>query len=146
MILDSGERTEYNTGAVRDLKEGKGRFDLMPLDVVAEYLEDSVIYHISRYKASGDVTELYEALRIFIDDAYRSDSYRAMREVAKHFEDGCNKYGADNWRKGIPENSYIDSAVRHYCKWMSGMTDEPHDRAFVWNILCLAWTSRKGVK
>ena len=36
MIKDSGNRTEYETGAVRDIQEGKGRCDLMPLDVVAE--------------------------------------------------------------------------------------------------------------
>ncbi len=30
-IKDSGERTEFKTGAVRDLREGKGRFDLLPM-------------------------------------------------------------------------------------------------------------------
>jgi len=29
-IKDSGERTEFTTGAVRDLRKGKGRFDLLP--------------------------------------------------------------------------------------------------------------------
>lgn len=33
-IKDSGERTEFETGAVRDLHEGKGRFDLLPLNAV----------------------------------------------------------------------------------------------------------------
>ena len=28
-IKDSGERTEYDTGAVRDLRKGKGRYDLL---------------------------------------------------------------------------------------------------------------------
>lgn len=30
MIKDSGERREFDTGAVRDIRFGKGRFDLMP--------------------------------------------------------------------------------------------------------------------
>ena len=34
MIKDSGERTEFSTGAVRDLHEGKGRFDLLPMCVL----------------------------------------------------------------------------------------------------------------
>lgn len=34
-ILDSGTRREFDTGAVRDMAEGKGRCDLMPLGVVA---------------------------------------------------------------------------------------------------------------
>lgn len=29
-ILDSGERTTFSTGSVRDMHEGKGRFDLLP--------------------------------------------------------------------------------------------------------------------
>lgn len=30
MIKDSGDRTEFSTGAVRDMHEGKGRMDLLP--------------------------------------------------------------------------------------------------------------------
>ena len=33
-IKDSGERTEFATGAVRDMHEGKGRFDLLPMCVL----------------------------------------------------------------------------------------------------------------
>lgn len=29
VLKDSGERTEFQSGAVRDLGEGKGRFDLV---------------------------------------------------------------------------------------------------------------------
>lgn len=35
-ILDSGERTVFETGAVRDMHEGKGRMDLLPLSAVIE--------------------------------------------------------------------------------------------------------------
>lgn len=35
-ILDSGDRTEFSTGAVRDLSEGKGRMDLIPWMAVIE--------------------------------------------------------------------------------------------------------------
>ena len=34
MIKDSGERTKFETGAVRDMHEGKGRFDLLPMCVL----------------------------------------------------------------------------------------------------------------
>jgi len=33
-IKDSGERTEFKTGAVRDLRIGKGRFDLLPWETI----------------------------------------------------------------------------------------------------------------
>jgi len=30
MLKDSGKRQEFNTGSVRDTREGKGRYDLLP--------------------------------------------------------------------------------------------------------------------
>ncbi len=35
-ILDSGDRTEFPTGAVRDMHEGKGRMDLLPWNAIME--------------------------------------------------------------------------------------------------------------
>ena len=35
IIKDSGDRTQFETGAVRDMREGKGRCALMPLEVVS---------------------------------------------------------------------------------------------------------------
>lgn len=136
-IKDSGDRTEFSTGAVRDMREGKGRCDLMPLDVVAKQLESSTLIHIHRFQTTGDAFELCHVLKlcnIFPDPS------TMFLEVAKHFEDGAKKYGEYNWQKGIPVNCYIDSAVRHYLKFLRGDTDERHDRAFVWNILCCIWT------
>ena len=64
-----------------------------------------------------------------------------LLEVSKHFEEGCKKYGERNWEKGIPLHCYIDSGVRHLLKYMAYWTDEPHDRAFVWNMLCCIHTA-----
>lgn len=147
-ILDSGDRTEFATGAVRDMREGKGRCDLLPLAQVAVYLAlfydklyaVEILLHIRDYQASGDVEYLYKALKIFESHSDWKDPYTMFLEVAKHFEEGCNKYGENNWRKGIPVKFYIDSALRHYFKYLRGDNDEPHDRAFCWNILCCIWT------
>lgn len=35
-ILDSGDRTKFNTGAVRDMHTGKGRMDLLPVTAIIE--------------------------------------------------------------------------------------------------------------
>lgn len=35
-IKDSGQRTEFATGALRDMHEGKGRFDLLPWHAITE--------------------------------------------------------------------------------------------------------------
>ena len=136
-ILDSGNRTVFPGGAVRDIQEGKGRCDLLPLHEVAEMLCSTAIKDIANFQDTKDVFNLYAA--IIHCDCF-IDIYTTILEVAKHFEDGCNKYGERNWEKGIPVNRYIDSAVRHYIKHLRGDTDEMHDRAFVWNILCCIWT------
>lgn len=141
MIKDSGERREFGTGAVRDIQEGKGRCDLMPLDVVSELLFDDVIDSLAEFKTKGTTLYLFGALTAFKG---RSDwdVFTMLLEVAKHFEDGAKKYGENNWQKGIPVRCYIDSAVRHYLKFLRGDKDEPHDRAFCWNIMCAIWTCR----
>lgn len=95
-LKDSGARSEFSTGAVRDLQEGKGRMDLLPL--------------------------------------------RALREVSKIFEAGAKKYAADNWRKGIPIERFVDSGKRHLDKWIMGEDDEPHLAQACWNMLCLLET------
>ena len=138
MIKDSGERTEFQTGAVRDMRAGKGRCDLMPLEVVADVMDDGIIRDVARFQTSGDWRDLSSAILRFANERKWSVP-ELMLETSIHFEEGAKKYGENNWQKGIPTNCYVDSAVRHYLKWLRGDADEPHDRAFVWNLLCCIW-------
>ena len=142
-ILDSGNRTQFESGAVRDMREGKGRFDLVPLEVASEVLNNNpILRDISNFLNSDDEqnTEwLYAALLNFAEAAYGGQRETMLLEVAKHFEEGAKKYGPDNWRKSIPVWCYIDSATRHYLKWLRGDTDEYHCRSFVWNLMCCIW-------
>lgn len=192
-IKDSGDRTVFESGAVRDCPVGKGRCDLLPLKEIEEWLRCNNRYEINCLGTLNDVKNyfeedqkqliedfgctgyswymeaLYSALNGFlrykwrdyiscIDDSMIDKEFKdnideytknadllklkttAILEVSKHFEDGAAKYGDNNWKKGIPINRYIDSAIRHYIKVLRGDTDERHDRAFMWNILCLIWT------
>lgn len=150
MILDSGKRREFDSGAVRDCSDGRGRCDLLPLDVVAEllaYYSDfrsmtasvDVLKFVSNFLITGSYIDLYQALYAFcVRNSWNVPEM--LLEVSKHFEEGATKYGERNWEKGIPAHCYVDSAVRHYLKWYEDIIDERHDRAFCWNILCLAWT------
>lgn len=143
-LKDSGSRREFDTGAVRDIAEGKGRCDLMPLDVIANILgndnaPDFVLDSIRAYMETGNTKALFQAVEYF-RNAWGVPTETMLLELAKHFEEGAKKYGEHNWQKGIPVHCYIDSAVRHYLKWRRGDKDEPHDRAFVWNLICCIWT------
>lgn len=144
-IKDSGERREFASGAVRDIQEGKGRCDLMPLRVVANILGDGEypdphLTWIAEFQETGETKWLTACLMRFgvLTKAFKTLPTMFL-EVAKHFEEGAKKYGENNWQKGLPVNCYIDSAVRHYLKWLRGDKDEPHDRAFVWNLMCCIW-------
>ncbi len=139
MISDSGNRTEFTTGAVRDIQEGKGRCDLLPLDVIGNLSCEIVIQEIAEFVKTQDAKFLYNSLHTFIDTKILNIN-TAIIELSKHFEEGAIKYGEYNWQKGIPYSRYIDSAVRHYLKFLRDDTDERHGRAFMWNIVCLIWT------
>lgn len=144
MILDSGNRTEFGTGAVRDLQQGKGRCDLLPLEVIENLVPGNNGKHlpvsfIEEFVETGDIYYLYNAIHSFCE--VRGWDIPTMSiEVSIHLEDGATKYGENNWQKGIPVHCYINSGVRHYLKWMRGDNDEPHDRAFCWNMMCAIWT------
>lgn len=77
-VKDSGKRQSFNTGAVRDIQEGKGRYDLIPplfLERLAKHYEagarkygdnnwqkgipidrymDSALRHINKYRMRMD--------------------------------------------------------------------------------------------
>lgn len=147
MIKDSGERREFETGAVRDIQEGKGRCDLLPLDAIDWLYNDKVLFNLNCFIESKNIDYIRSALdTIALRCFNKADSYSHQRmanmllEVAVHYEEGAMKYGEYNWQKGIPTHCYLDSAIRHYLKLLRGDTDERHDRAFVWNLLGLVWT------
>lgn len=159
-IKDSGNRREFESGAVRDAAEGRGRCDLLPLDCVAEYFSQfDCPKYTYFYRAEAVSKILYElnevqfystncpaknhimtAIEAFIRIAYEDKFGHAFMELSKHYEEGAKKYAERNWQKGIPAHCYIDSCVRHLLKWYDGWNDEPHDRAVLWNLFGLWWT------
>lgn len=159
MIQDSGDRRQFESGAVRDMAGGKGRCDLMPLFDVANvfrFVGEESAYEIL-YKLSSllrdDLSqkEKYEYCMMILSDFVdfqrelheTSGSFpNLFLEVAVHYEEGAKKYGEHNWEKGLPLWCYVDSATRHFLKYLDSWDDERHDRAFVWNILGYMYTIR----
>lgn len=162
-LSDSGNRTKFDSGAVRDMHEGKGRCDLMPLDVIADifnsssvipkkdldisYSSDDASYiffnNLWLFKVTGDTCYLHRCLDSLFSTFRESMTvYEPLLELSKHYENGAIKYGEHNWEKGIPLHSFIDSAIRHYMKDKRGDKDEPHDVACIWNIIGAIWTKQ----
>jgi hypothetical protein len=95
-LHDSGQRERFATGSVRDTREGKGRYDLLP--------------------------------------------FHALYRLARVYEKGALKYGEHNWRKGQPLSRFLDSALRHLCRYAEGFRDEDHLAQALWNICGLIET------
>lgn len=157
-IKDSGDRRVFydqdgHEGAVRDMAEGKGRFDLTALQEVADIVLDVAPQHfgndlkgyVLRYLAdfydSHDMQDIrFAIIRLGIEA--EKDVFSMMIEYSIHCENGAKKYGENNIRKGVKTSSLLDSAVRHYVKWLRGDDDEDHWVASLWNMMWLMWTIR----
>ena len=62
MIKDSGERTQFDTGAVRDMHTGKGRMDLLPWEALDVPGQD--IGHGKGQQVDGDQRDKGEQRRV----------------------------------------------------------------------------------
>lgn len=96
---DSGR--VFSTGARRNSSQGKGRYDLLPVE--------------------------------------------AISALAQRFEYGASLHGANNWRKGIPNSSLFDSALRHLFQALNGQTDEDHLASCMWNVAVLIYNRENNL-
>lgn len=60
-----------------------------------------------------------------------------MRRVADLYTRGLEKYGENNWTKGMPCTRYLSSAMRHLEQARAGDTEEDHWAAAVWNLFAI---------
>ncbi|MEM1953412.1 MAG: DUF5664 domain-containing protein [Candidatus Caldarchaeum sp.] len=72
-------------------------------------------------------------------DMYRYDLVTpiGMRRLAETYAEGAEKYGVDNWKKGIPASDLVNHALRHIFLYLAGDTSEDHPAHAVWNLMTL---------
>lgn len=143
-IKDSGNRTDFANGAVREIREENGRCDLLPIKQVAmlfenDYIVKTALEGIDDYIYNGKKDGIISALKSFCKVKYRDSIPEMILAVSHHYKDALSKYPERNWEKGLPTHSFVDSGVRHLLKIARGDQDEPHNNAFVWNMLGILW-------
>ena len=186
-IKMDGEKSGFDGGAIRYTKNGKGRFDLIPGDVIADILSyvidrfygnavltaskssmieeayrgnlddrfantviNMVIHHYCAADIVGDVGE--EPMMEVTEFCFFKGFYEMLKDLALHYECGAEKYGVDNWKKGIPVTggerggSFMDSALRHLNQYCQDLTDEKHYISCIWNCVCGLWALRNSQK
>lgn len=139
-IKDNGQRTQFETGAVREIDETKGRCDLVYNHGWCEVVGGDMFYdEMECFVRMGRSSHIISAIQYFVYIAYKNDFNTAYLEVSQHYAEGAKKYSDRNMEKGLPWHSMVDSALRHYTKWRRGDNDEPHARAVIWNLLTLLY-------
>jgi len=61
--------------------------------------------------------------------------WTALFLVSRIYENGNKQRGIRNWEKGMPISEYLDSAMRHITRYLSGERSEPHLSQATWNLL-----------
>lgn len=165
---DTGARTKFNTGSQKEIIEGRGRYDLLPISIVGSLIYayyddynlapddpnvenamavDDFLYNIHlsfiREDYFDKIDVLLNATNIFISEFLATTPESIIPALAKLYEAGANKYTARDWEKGRPQEVFIDSALRHFFQFLNGETDEAHDIAVIWNLISCADTLRR---
>lgn len=64
-----------------------------------------------------------------------------------HMTKGANKYGDNNWLKGLPNECYLESVDRHLALYISGDRSEDHLSAIIFGIQgCMVNEEKEGIK
>lgn len=133
-----------------NMKYGKGRCDLLPLGVVFKFLTEcndtdvdaetrNILHCLYMFQKTQNTDYLYSILD-YVSEYMYSNKYTMLLDLSIQFEKKAEKHGIDSWKKEIPKWSYLDSAIRHFLKWLRLDADEKHGREFIWNVFCLIYT------
>lgn len=128
MIKDSGNRRQFETGAVRDMADGKGRFDLMPWAALIE---------VSKHCENG--AKKYGEHNV--DKGLPTSSFMdsAVRHLAKHIEGWTDEphLTAAAWNILWAIQTEIKHPELNNVPWQ-GETEQPKKKH--------KWFKRKGKK
>ena len=92
-IKDSGQRRTFETGAVRDIAEGKGRCDIMPLFDIGNTFDDNILRLIGLYVEYGNISNLESAVKLFVESEFTENPYDVLLDLSIFYEKGLIKYG-----------------------------------------------------
>jgi len=120
-IKDSGERTTFETGAVRDMHTGKGRMDLLPWEAIMEVskhceegalkygerncekgipihsLIDSAFRHLAKYMMGmKDEPHLRAAAWNILFALYMEIKHPELQDIPTRLEDEANAQSSDS--------------------------------------------------
>lgn len=68
-----------------------------------------------------------------------------IRDMAIVMKEGAEKFGDNNWQKGVPDGVTINHLLEHLFQWQEGDRGELHLAKVAVNAMFLDWYERHGV-
>ena len=98
-LKDSGKRTQFNTGAVREIDETKGRCDLVYNRGWFDITGDMFYLYLEDFVREGNREDVEGALSRVIQKCFDGNYDTAYLEVSQHYAEGAKKYADRNMEK-----------------------------------------------
>ena len=120
------------------------------------YIQDEYYQKHLDEKHPKNVSNVIDTKRIFESGSQRDDdtdkplvnhltAYTRLR-FGYLLREGANKYGKNNWQKGQPTETALESLHRHLAKYEMGDRSEDHLSAIIFNVqLILKNEEKEGV-
>lgn len=159
MLKDTGQRTNFEWGAMKDLWGDRVDYTMIPTEFVEEiydeyrFMNDTEISTIWTRFLSWQNGWWYIKLIKRIFDMETGVILKnptiptdVLERLARHYMNWTKKYERDNWKKYWPEIKEIakQSTWRHFISWFDGEEDEDHAMAIVFWIITYEWHKKKG--
>lgn len=121
-----------------------GRCDLLPLDVLSDFLaarpgkDDDPFSLVRVFTETGDPESLIKAAKAFSSRNYDCDE-TALLELSVLMEEDAAVNGEGAWKDADDLKPFVNDGIRHILQFSRGDTDMSHDRGFMQAMLCGAW-------
>jgi hypothetical protein len=121
------------------------------------YIQDASYQKHLDEKHPKNVSNVIDTKRIFQSGSQRDDD--SNKPLVNHLtaytrlrfgyllREGANKYGKNNWQKGQPTETALESLHRHLAKYEIGDRNEDHLSAIIFNVqLIMQNEEKEGIK
>ena len=144
---DSGSRSEFVTGAIRDTATGKAQVWLLsPFFLRSMAAWDSryiLFYDVASYMIDKKKHHLVRLMDDLLQGHTMPKAYGGRdgwERLCNWLEEGRKKYSAWNWARGIPISRSLASLLRHLMAVMRDDHDEDHRAAAMCNVMFILHT------
>lgn len=157
--ITGNELQHFDGGGHRDTQQGKPRYSIIDtswLWAIQAILNSDTKNKLDKELVERQLDELIELadgeppalakniekpdLEVEVKSApFKLVPAYCVARLAYLLHRGAERYGEDNWLKGMPTSRFYDSLFRHLIQWAEGDTTEDHLAAVIFNAMGIMW-------